>query len=332
MGQFCGIRNKRLGEMRAAVYNEYGGPEVLHMADVATPTPDEHEVLVRIEATAVNSGDVRLRAADPFAVRFMLGLVRPKLNILGGVFAGTVVAVGSKAKRFRTGDAVFGSTDMRFGAYAEYLCVAEDSAMAHRPMRLSPTEAAVIPFGAATALHFIRQADLRPGQRVLIHGASGAVGTAAVQMAHHLGAHVTAVCGPTNTAMVRTLGADVVIDHTDPEQMATLGNYDVVWDTVNHLSVSTCLKSLAAKGTLILSAAGVRELLGATTRNLAGRYKVLFGVTRQTVADMDHIASLVQQGALRPIIDRTYPLQGIAEAHAYVDQGHKKGNVAIVVR
>jgi NADPH:quinone reductase-like Zn-dependent oxidoreductase len=325
------MKNQGVGKMRAVVYEAYGAPEVLHMAELDRPEPKEHEVLVRIQATAVNSGDVRLRKADPFAVRFMLGLFSPRLHVLGGVFSGTVVAVGQGVTRFKVDDEVFGSTDMRFGAYAEYRCFAQDGPLALKPANMGHAEAAVIPFGAATALHFCKQAGIGPGSRVLVYGASGAVGSAAVQLSKHFGAHVTAVCGPSNMDLMHHLGADRVLDHSGSFRHTVTEPYDVVWDTVNRLDVDEAMARLRPKGTLILSAAGFREMLMGMRLRMSGKAQVIFGVTRQSAQDMEFIAACLAKGALRPIIDRTYALGEMVEAHRYVEQGHKKGNVAIVV-
>jgi len=317
--------------MKATVYTQYGSPEVLQLKEVAMPVPKDNEVLVRIKATAVNSGDVRMRKADPFAVRFIFGLTKPRLNILGSVFSGEVERVGSQVTQFKAGDQVFGHTDMRFGAYAEYIAVPEDGSLALKPAGISHTEAAVIPFGGVTAWHFIKKAAIKPGQRVLVVGASGAVGSAAVQLAKSLGAQVTGVCSTSNIELVKSIGADKVIDYTKEDFTQNGQTYDVIFDSVNTISVSRSLKSLSKNGVMILSAAGMAEMLQGFWISATSGRKVLTGVISHAAADIRLLKDLVDAGKYKPVLERTYPLAQMAEAHAYVEQGHKKGNVGIEV-
>lgn len=317
--------------MKAIVYTQYGSPEVLQLKEVEKPMIKSNEILLRVKATAVNSGDWRLRKADPFAVRLFLGLIKPKLNILGAVFSGDVESVGKDVKRFKVGDQVFGHTDMRFGAYAEYLCLSEHGSLALKPDSLTHTEAAVIPFGGTSALHFIKKAAIQPGQKVLIYGASGAVGSTAVQLAKSFGAEVTGVCSTENVDWVKSLGADNVIDYTK-EDFTTNGKvYDVIMDTVNKVSFSRGVKSLTKNGKLILSAAGMTEMLQGFWTSMTSSKKVLTGVIGHTAEDIDFLKGLIEAGKLKPVIDKIFPLEQMAEAHAYVEKGHKKGNVAITV-
>ncbi len=317
--------------MKAIVYTKYGSPEVLQLKNVAKPIPKDNEVLIKVKATAVNSGDVRLRKADPFAVRFIFGLTKPKINVLGVVFSGEIESVGNDVTGFKIGEQVFGHTDMRFGAYAEYICVAQNGSLALKPDKLSHAEVAVIPFGAVTALHFIKKAAIKPGQKVLIVGASGAVGSAAVQMVKSFGAHVTGLCSTANIELVKSLGANKVIDYTKEDFMHNGEIYDVIFDTVNTIAVSQSLKSLNRKGILILSAAGMSETFQGLFISITRRRKVLFGVISHTAADIVFLKELMETGKLKPVIDRTYTLEQMAEAHAYVEKGHKKGNVAIAL-
>jgi 2-desacetyl-2-hydroxyethyl bacteriochlorophyllide A dehydrogenase len=317
--------------MKAIIYTQYGPPEVLHLSEVEKPTPKDNEILLRIKATAVNSGDVRLRKADPFAVRFIFGLLKPKINILGSVFSGEVESVGKQVKLFKAGDQVFGHIDMRFGAYAEYLCLPEDGSIAMKPGNILHQEAAVIPFGGVTALHFIKKAAIKPGQKVLVIGASGAVGSAAVQLAKAYGALVTGVCSTSNIDLVKSIGADYVIDYTKVDFTQNGERYDVIFDTVNSISVSRSLKSLSKNGTMILSAAGMPEMVQGLWISKTSSRKVLTGVISHAAKDIIFLKELIEAGKMRPVIDRTYDLAQMAEAHAYVEKGHKKGNVAITM-
>ncbi len=317
--------------MKAAVYTQYGSPEVLQINEVAKPAPKDNEILICIKATAVNSGDVRLRKADPFAVRFIFGLLKPRINVLGTVFSGEVESVGKDVKQFKVGDSIFGHTDMKFGAYAEYICVPQDGSIALKPANISHTEAAGIPFGGVTALHFIKKANIKPGQKVLIVGASGAVGSAAVQLAKAFGADVTGVCSTSNMALVKSIGADKVIDYTREDFTQNGETYDVIFDTVKAIDVSGSVKSLHKNGVLILSAAGMSEMLQGARISMTSNVKVLNGVISHKAADINFLKELFETGKYKPVIDRTYPLEQIATAHAYVEKGHKKGNVSISI-
>jgi len=315
--------------MKAAVYTQYGLPEVLQLKEVVKPAPKDNEILLRIKATAVNSGDVRLRKADPFAVRFFFGLLKPKITILGSVFSGEVESVGKQVKRFNVGDQVFGHTDMSFGAYAEYICLPEDGSLALKPVNISHHEAAAIPFGGVAALHFIRKAKIKANQKVLIVGASGAVGSAAVQLAKSYGAIVTGVCSTANMDLVKSFGADKVIEYTKDDFTQNGEIYDVIFDAVRTISVSRSLKSLAKNGIMILSAAGMPEMLQGLWVSLTSNKKVITGVISHKAADISFLKELIERGEFKPVIDRTYALEQIADAHAYVDKGHKKGSIII---
>lgn len=316
--------------MKAAVYLQYGPPAVLQIKEVAKPVPKPNEILIRIRSTAVNSGDVRLRKADPLAVRFIFGLLKPKINILGSVFSGEVEEIGNEVKIFKVGDQVFGHTDMHFGAYAEYLCVPEDGTLAIKPAGITHAEAAAIPFGGVTAWHFIKKAAIKPGQKVLVVGASGAVGSAAVQLAKWLGAHVTGVCSTANIALVQSIGADKAIDYTKEHFIKNGETYDVIFDAVNTLDVFSSLNSLNKNGIMILSAAGMLKMLQGLWISITSSKKVKTGVISHTAADIATLKQLIETGKLKPVIDSTYSLAQIAEAHAYVEKGHKKGNISIM--
>jgi len=315
--------------MKAAVYTQYGAPEVLQVKETAKPVPNENELLIKLHATAVNSGDCRLRRADPFAVRFFFGLLKPKKSILGGVLSGEVEAVGKNVRAFKPGDQVFGATMMQFGAYAEYICLPETGALAIKPENLPHEEAAALPFGGQTAWHFIRKANVKAGQKVLVFGASGAVGSAAVQIFKSLGAEVTGVCSTGNVEMVKALGADHVIDYTQTDFSKNGEQYDVVFETVNKAPVAACVAALKNGGTLLLGAAMLPQMLrGAWTALTTGK-KVIAGVAPETPEGVAFLQQLAASGQLKAVIDRSFPLEQIAAAHAYVDKGHKRGNVVI---
>jgi NADPH:quinone reductase-like Zn-dependent oxidoreductase len=316
--------------MKAVYCTAYGSPEVLKIVDLPKPIPQADELLIRIHATAVNSGDVRIRKADPWAVRLFFGLAKPKKPILGGVFSGEVVAIGEAVTRFKVGDAVFGSTGMSFGAYAEFKSIRETATLVLKPDSLSHAEAAIIPFGAMTALHFIQKANIKSGQKVLIYGASGAVGSAAVQLAKSFGAEVTAVCSGSNGELMKEIGADKVINYRREELSVNNTQYDVIYEAVNKLSFSESIKHLKKDGVLILGAAGFPQMLRAGITRMGGR-KVLTGLIRESAESLNFIKELIEQGKYQPVLDRSFSLNRIAEAHEYVDLGHKKGNVGIEV-
>lgn len=318
--------------MKAIVYERYGPPEVLHLEEVENLTPRPNEVLVRIYATAVCSGDVRMRKADPWAVRLMLGLIRPGIKTLGIVLAGEIEAVGKDVTLFKEGDQVYGTTVKSFGAYAEYKCLPEDGVLAIKPTSLTYKEAAAIPFGGTTALHFLRKAKIEAGQKVLIYGASGAVGTSAVQLAKYFGAEVTGVCSTTNIAMVKSLGADKTIDYTKEDFSKNGEAYDIIFDTVGKSPFSGSIKSLKKNGYYLrVVHMALSPVVRGLWTSLVSNKKVIGGVTKETAEDLIFLNSLIEAGQLKPVIDRSYPLTEIVEAHEYVEKGHKKGNVMITL-
>jgi len=317
--------------MKAIVYTNYGLPGVLQLKEIEKPVPGDNEILIKIIATAVNSADWRLRKADPFAVRLFFGLTKPKKQILGGVLSGLIETVGKNVTRFKVGDHVFGSTGISFGAYAEYICLPDNAVLDLKPENISHEQAATIPFGGITALHFLRKADIKADQNVLIIGASGAVGTAAIQLAKHCGAHVTGICSTENLALVKSLGADHVIDYKSEDFTKNDKTYDVVFETVNKVPVSDCVKSLAKNGVLILSAAGINEMIQGLWASKFKNKKLILGVSKETQEDISFIKDIVEAGKYKAVVDKTYSLEQMSEAHAYVELGHKKGNVAITV-
>jgi len=299
--------------------------EVLQIKEVEKTTPKDNQVLIRVFATTVTSGDVRLRKADPALVRLFAGLTRPKKPIIGSELAGVVEGMGKDAKQFNTGDQVFGAG---VSSYAEYTCVKDGGLRALKPANMTFEEAAAVPFGSLSALHFLRKGNIRKGQSVLIYGASGGVGTAAVQLAKYFGAEVAGVCSTANLELVKSLGADKVIDYTK-EDFAKPAAYDVVFDTVGKSGFSRSMKSLK-KGGVFLSALALVPILRKLWAAIGGK-RVVGGIANTKTADLIFLKELIEAGKLRAVIDRRYPLEKIAEAHRYVEQGHKKGNVVITV-
>ncbi len=317
--------------MKAIVYTTYGAPEVLQLKEVPKPIPKENEILIRIKATAVNSGDVRLRKPDPMAVRLFFGLFKPKKNILGVVLSGKIENVGKDVKRFKVGDSVFASAGMSFGAYAEYTCLPENGVVALKPDNMTHNEAAAIPFGGTVALHFLKKANIKSGQKVLINGASGSMGTSAIQFAKYFGANVTGVCSTSNVEMVKSLGADQVIDYTKDDFTRNGETYDVIFDTVGKISLIDSANSLNKTGVLLLGASGLSLIAQVIWISMTTKKKIVFGVAKEKTEDIIFLKELIELGKLTSVIDRTYPLEQIPQAHTYVEQGHKKGNVVITV-
>lgn len=318
--------------MKAAVYRVYGSPAVLQIEEVDKPVPADDEVLVRIIASTVSAADWRLRKPEPFFVGwFMNGFPKPKkVHILGMEFAGTVDAIGSRVTRFQVGDRVFGLT-WRYGAHAEYALRPHDGTLTKMPNNASFEEAAAIPFGGISALYFLKQARIKSGHKVLIYGASGSVGTAAVQIAKHFGAHVTAVCRTTNWGLVKSLGADEVIDYTKDDFSKGGRVYDIIYDTVGKGSFWQSMRALKRPGIKIEAGPGLESILGGVWAKFTGAGKVIGGVAKGGIPALEFLKELFEKGELRAVIDRRFPLADIAEAHHYAESGHKKGNVVIQI-
>lgn len=320
--------------MKAIICTEYGSPEVMQLKEVEKPTPKENEVLIRIYATTVTSADVRIRKSDPFPVRFFYGFKRPKKNtILGSELAGEIEAIGKNVKQFRPGDQVFAGAGTSLGANAEYICLPEAAAVTIKPTNMAYEEAAAIPFGATTSLVFLRnKGNIQNGQKVLIYGASGALGTAAVQLAKSFGTEVTGVCSTANLELVKSLGADEVIDYTKEDFTTSGKTYDIVFDTTGKSPFSGCLKSLKQNGIYLRA---VHITLSPVIRGLwtsmTSNKKVIGGVAIERKEDLIFLKELIEAGKMKSVVDRRYLLEQTAEAHRYVEQGHKKGNVVIVV-
>jgi NADPH:quinone reductase-like Zn-dependent oxidoreductase len=322
--------------MKAIVATAYGAPEVLQLQEVAKPTPKDNEILVKVHATTVNAGDSRMRSftVPPLLwlpARLALGFSKPKHPIYGMELAGEVEAVGNAVQRFKPGDQVFASTfEGQFGAHAEYKCLPEDGVVVHKPQNLTYAEAATLSISAQTALFFLKAANIQPGQRVLIYGASGSVGTFAVQLAKYFGAVVTGVCSTRNVALVRSLGADTVIDYTREDFTQNGTTYDVIFDTVGKTTFAQCQGALKPKGYYLHTALGLAALQGLWYGMTTGKH-VIGGTAVPRTEALTFLKDLSEMGHLKPVIDRCYPLERMVEAHRYVDQGHKSGNVVITV-
>lgn len=316
--------------MKAVICRRYGSPEVLEVKEVEKPTPRNNELLVRVYATTVTSGDCVARRGEPFIARFFTGLARPRMGP-GSELAGEIEAAGKDVERFKIGDQVFGTTGVGLGANVEYKCLPEAGAVAIKPTNMTYEEAAVVPFGATTALFFLRKGSIQSGQKVLIYGASGSVGTFAVQIARYFGAEVTGVCSTTNVELVKSLGAEKVIDYTKEDFNQNIQTYDVIFDAVGKTSFSRCKSLLKQRGIYLSVALTLPLMLQMLWTSTFGSKKVIGGIANERAEDLIFLKELIEAGEIRSVIDRLYPLEQIAEAHAYVEQGHKKGNVVISV-
>ena len=320
--------------MKAAVHTTYGPPDVVRIAEVDKPAPKDNELLVRVHATTVNRTDCGFRAARPFFVRLLTGVRRPRMTVLGTEFAGVVEAVGGRVTSFAAGDRVFGFKGVPFGAHAEYLTIPEDGLVATMPAGVTFEEAAPGTEGAHYALSFLRKARVRGGQDVLVIGATGAIGSAAVQLLKGLGAKVTAVCGGGQVELVKGLGADRVVDYTTEDFTMDSQRYDVVLDAVGKSSFGRCRRLLRPRGIYLSSEFGplAQNLLISLVTPLARGRKVGLNISRDDPRMAGELQELIESGVFRPLVDRRYPLDQIVEAYRYVETGRKIGNVVISVR
>jgi len=320
--------------MKAIVYEKYGPPEVLQLKEVEKPVPKDNEVLIRIYATSVTRADCTFRKGDRFDSRVVVtGLIRLRHPILGSVLAGEIESVGKDVKLFKEGDQVFGLTGMGFGAYAEYTCLSEEKMLAIKPANMTYEEAAAACDDPITALLFLRKGNIQSGQKVLINGASGAVGTAAVQLAKYFGAEVTGVCSTTNLELVTSLGADKVIDYTKEDFTKSGQAYEIIFDAVGKSSFSRCKSSLKQRGIYLTTNPGPSVFIQMLWTSMIGSKKVIWWPTglMAKVGDLIFLKELIEAGKIKSVIDRRYPLEQIAEAHRYAETGHKKGSVVIAV-
>ena len=321
--------------MKASVCTAYGSPDVLQLQEVANPVPKDNELLIKIYAAVATAASLTGRKGEPYFARGFTGLTKPKKNILGQEIAGEVVAVGKDVTLFKVGDQVFGYSGFNFGAYAEFVCLPEDAALIIKPTNICYEESVALVEGGLTALNFLRKGNIQAGQKVLIYGASGSVGTASIQIAKQLGAEVTGVCSLTNLEMVKSLGADWVIDYTQEDFTKNGRFYDIIFDTVGKRSFAQCKGSLTPNG-VYLDAAGVATLLPMLWTSLFGSKKAIFSATymrasHELTQDLIILKELIETEKIRAVIDRRYPLDQVAEAHRYVETGRKKGNVLITV-
>ena len=323
--------------MKAAIYQRYGGPEVLSLGEVDRPEPADDELLIEIHAAEVTKADCEMRRFR-FPVkwfwlplRFAVGLFKPKRRILGGYFSGVISAVGKNVSRFRSGDAIFGATRLRFGAHGEFLCLPEHYTLEKKPDNISFEEAAAVPLGGLNAIHFMRKAGLQPGESLLINGAGGSIGTFALQIAKRMGAEVTAVDRGDKADMLRGIGADCVIDYTREDFTRRDRSYDVIFDMVANSSYSGCVARLKPGGRYLLGNPRVTDMLRSVVTSLTSDKQVFFEFAGEKQAELHSLAQMLEAGEIRPVIDRAYPLAQIADAHRRVETEARLGIVVVSI-
>jgi NADPH:quinone reductase-like Zn-dependent oxidoreductase len=320
--------------MKAIVYKKYGSPDVLKPLEVEKPSSEPNEVLIKVFATTVTTADCMMRRGDTFLSRILLGLIKPKkkYQILGTELSGKIEDVGSKVKNFKPGDEVYAFRGFGTGCYAQYKCMNENGSLAIKPVNIAFEEAASVVDGASTALFFLKEkANIQKGQNVLINGASGSIGTFAVQLAKYFGAEVTGVCSTKNIELVKSLGADKVVDYTKDDFAQTADTYDIIFDTVGKSSFAHCRKALKTNGKYIATVMTFKIILQSFLTKPGNKKKVIFAMSLNKAEALNFIRPLIEDGKLRTVIDKKYHLEGLQEAHAYVEEGHKKGNVVITV-
>lgn len=327
--------------MKAIVWTQYGSPDVLELQNIEKPSPKDNEVLIRIDATTVPSGDCEMRSLSgarwyTLPVRVYVGLRKPqRITILGMELAGEIESVGPAVKRFKAGDQIFAQTGfVRTGTYAEYIALPEEpegGAIAIKPTNMTNEEAATVPVGGLEALHFLRQANIRSGQKLLINGAGGTIGTFAVQLARYFGAEVTGVDSTDKLDMLRSIGADHVIDYTQEDFTMSGESYDLILDVISNSSFSRSLRLLKPGGFYLIASPGLLQRLRGRLTSISDGRKVIFGTTSPKTEDLVFLKELIEAGKLKTVIDRRYSLEQIAEAHSYVETGRKKGHVVITV-
>lgn len=320
--------------MRAIEYKEYGSPDVLQLTEIEKPVQKENEVFVKIYAVSISTVDSIFRQGQQFFARMATGVTKPKKTILGNEFSGVVEAIGKDVKSFKVGDEVYGAYE---GTHQEYISISENDAIVIKPSNLNFNEAAAVPYGSLTALPFVRDTGkIKNGQKILIIGASGSVGIFAVQFAKYFGAEVTGVCSSSNVELVKSLGADNLIDYTKDDFTKNGIKYDIIFDAVGKSSFSACKKSLTDKGLFLTTVISFRILRQMLTTSMFGSKKAIITFTgmrkpEEKKKDLVFIKELVEAGRIKPVIDKTYPMENAADAHAYVDEGHKKGDVLLTM-
>jgi NADPH:quinone reductase-like Zn-dependent oxidoreductase len=327
--------------VKASIWTGYGSPDVLRMGEVEKPVPKDNEVLIKVYAATVTAGDCEMRslklpAMIRLPMRFYVGIFKPqRITILGQEYAGVIEAVGSEVKAFQVGDAVFGTTGFSLGTYAEYKCLPANSgdvALARKPGNISFSEAAAVPVGGLEALHFLRQANIQPGERVLINGAGGSIGTIGIQLARYYGAEVTAVDSAEKLEMLRSIGAKHVIDYAAQDFTQTGEMYDVIFDVAGKSPFARSVESLRENGRYLLANPSMADRMRASRPGGTRNQRVIVGSAGQRSEDLEYLKQLIEAGKIKPVIDRYYSLEQVAEAHHYVESGRKKGNVIITIR
>ncbi len=330
--------------MKAIIYTKYGPPDVLELKEVEKPAPKDNEVLIRVHATSVNFGDLLARnfkEISPgkfsmpllfwFFAKMYFGFTKPKITILGSEFAGEIEAAGKDVNLFKKGDQVFGYLGQNMGAYAEYLCMPEDGCVAIKPANMTYEEAAIVPYGAIMALNLLRKMNIQSGQKVLVNGASGGIGSAAVQIAKYFGAEVTGVCSTPRLEFVKSLGADKVIDYAKEDFTQSGETYDLIFDILGKSSFSGCKSSLKQNGRYLLASFKMKQLFQMLWTSMIGNKRVICALAIDKQEDLIFIKELIEEGKIKSVIDRCYSLEQTAEAHRYIEKGQKKGNVVIIV-